>query len=167
VEGNAVKAFFIFILFFLFVTNSFGQKEFYIPLNIRSAYDRGTRSYDGNPGRNYWENRAKYNIKIEIDPITKLLEGSEEIIYYNNSPDSLSQIVVRLYQNINKATARRDVYFNDEALTNGVHLRKVSLENNEIDLNDNKIARVLGTNLFLKLNKKLVPNSSIRDDKRW
>jgi hypothetical protein len=162
-----VKAFFILFILFLFVPISFAQKESYVPLNIRPAYERGTRSYDGKPGPNYWQNRAQYDIKVNLDPIVKLLQGSEEIIYYNNSPDSLSQILVRLYQNISKSTARRDSYFSDETLTDGVHLKKVSVGNTKLDLNNNSIARIVGTNLFLKLSEKLPPKSSINLSFDW
>ena len=63
-----------------------------LPLNIKSAFDKGTRSYDGNPGENYWQNSADYKIKIKFDPYQKFIEGSETINYYNNSPDSLREI---------------------------------------------------------------------------
>ena len=99
------------MLFLVLATISFAQSNLYLPLNIKHAYENGTRSFDGKPGPNYWQNRSEYNIKVDLDPISKLLKGTEDIVYYNNSPDSLSQIVIRLYQNISKPNAKRDFYY--------------------------------------------------------
>ena len=138
-RGLSVKSFYVTLFVFLLIADSFAQKESYIPLNIRPAYEKGTRSLDGNPGPNYWQNSAKYKIKVNLDPRVKILNGSEEIIYNNNSPDSLSQIVVRLYQNISKATALRDFYLNEKALTDGMKLLKVKIFEDDLDLNNKKI----------------------------
>ena len=75
----------------------YGQDDLYMPLNIKKAYENGTRNYDGTPGPNYWQNSSDYKIKVEIDPQKKILYGSETITYYNNSPDSLKTLVIRLY----------------------------------------------------------------------
>ena len=64
-KGKTLKGLFILLFAFLFVINSFGQKESYVPLNIKPAYEKGTRCYDGTPGQNYWQNSAKYDIKVE------------------------------------------------------------------------------------------------------
>ena len=166
-KGNTVKGFFILFGAFLFVTISFAQKESYVPLNIKQAYERGTRSYDGKPGPKYWQNRSQYNIVVNFDPRTKILKGSENVVYFNESPDSLSQIVVRLYQNISKPNARRDFYINDEGITDGVQLQKVIVGDAEIVLKNNPKARVLGTNLFLRLDKKLAPKNSLNLSFDW
>jgi hypothetical protein len=162
-----VKRLIIYLLIFLGVGFSFAQQESYVPLNIRSAYEKGTRSYDGKPGPNYWINHSKYKIKVNLDPRVKLLKGSEEIVYYNESPDSLNQIVVRLYQNISKPNASRDFYLDDSSITDGVILKKISINNEDIKPNQNPAARVLGTNLFLKLQNKLSPKDSIKLSFEW
>ena len=74
----------------------FGQDDLYMPLNIKKAYENGTRNYDGTPGPNYWQNSSDYKINVEIDPQKKMLYGSETITYHNNSPDSLKSLVLRL-----------------------------------------------------------------------
>ena len=166
-KGKTVRGFFILLFAFLFVTISFAQKESYVPLNIKQAYEKGTRSYDGKPGPNYWQNHAQYNINVSIDPSTKLLQGSEDVVYYNNSQDSLSQIVVRLYQNISKPNARRDFYLSDEAITNGMQIHKISVSNISVDPNDKNKVKLSGTNLFLILDKKLPPKSTINLSFNW
>ena len=96
------------LLVFLLFSNLFSQQELFIPRNIKAAYEKGTRSLDGRPGAEYWQNSADYKIEVEVDPSTYQIVGSEEITYYNNSPDSLNRIVLRLYPNIFKKGSARD-----------------------------------------------------------
>ncbi len=166
-KGTFVKNIFVIISVFLFTLNSFAQKESYVPLNIKPAYEKGTRSFDGKPGSNYWQNRSDYDIKVKLDPVTKLLQGSEQVVYFNNSPDTLSQIVVRLYQNIGTPTARRDFYLDEKAISEGIKLNRVSINETDIDLTNKKVSRVIGTNLFLNLNEKLNPKKSIKLSFDW
>jgi len=57
------------------------------------------RTASGAPGVKYWQQRADYNIKCELDEKALLLKGSETITYYNNSPDVLTYIWVQLDEN--------------------------------------------------------------------
>jgi len=166
-KGTFVKNIFVIIFVFLFTLISFAQKESYVPLNIKPAYEKGTRSFDGKPGSNYWQNKSEYNIKVKLDPRTKLLQGSEQVVYFNNSPDTLSRIVVRLYQNIGTPTARRDFYLDEKAITEGIKLNRVSINEADIDLTNKEISRVLGTNLILNLTEKLTPKKSIKLSFDW
>ena len=166
-KGVSLNSSIIILLVYTLTSISFAQNDSYIPLNIRPAYEKGTRSLDGKPGSNYWQNSAKYDIKVKLDPAIKLLQGSEDIVYYNNSPDSLSQIVIRLYQNISKSTARRDFNLNEETLSDGVNLKKIEIENMSVDISDKALVRISGTNLFLKLTKKLAPKTSIKLSFEW
>lgn len=151
----------------MFTVITAAQKNSYIPLNIKPAYEKGTRSLDGKPGSIYWQNKSEYNIKVNLDPRTKLLQGSEEIIYYNNSPDSLARIVIRLYHNISKPNAIRDFYLNERAINDGVQLKKISVRNNEIKIDDKSLLNVTGTNLSIKLLEKLAPKSKINFSIDW
>ncbi|MCV9388231.1 hypothetical protein [Reichenbachiella ulvae] len=60
------------------------------------------RTASGAPGKEYWQQRADYKIKAEIDESTHVLTGSETITYYNNSPDELSYLWLQLDQNVNR-----------------------------------------------------------------
>ncbi len=83
------------------LTVSYGQDTgLYIPRDIRAAYDRGTRSYDGYPGQNYFQNQVDYEITAQIDPQSRRLTGYEKITFHNNSPYNLKDIGLRFYQNI-------------------------------------------------------------------
>ncbi|MFD2514650.1 M1 family metallopeptidase [Pontibacter locisalis] len=58
------------------------------------------RTASGAPGHEYWQQRADYNIKVELDDKNQSIKGSENITYTNNSPDVLSYLWVQLDQNI-------------------------------------------------------------------
>jgi hypothetical protein len=58
------------------------------------------RTASGAPGPDYWQQRADYEIDVEIDDNNQLLSGSETIIYYNHSPETLSYLWIQLDQNI-------------------------------------------------------------------
>jgi len=59
------KSFFNIILFlFVLPSISNSQSKLFISRDLLVAYDNGTRSFDGNPGENYWQNSADYKIKV-------------------------------------------------------------------------------------------------------
>jgi hypothetical protein len=157
----------IIILLLCFSGLSFSQQELFIPRDIHVAYENGTRSFDGKPGAEYWQNSVKYQIKAEVIPEDFLLNGSEEIIYYNNSPDTLTQIVIRLYQNIMRAGSIRDFNFDPEGLNEGVNLVKIIVDNEEIDLDDKKNYYEYGTVAFIKLDDPISPDSEINISIEW
>lgn len=59
-----------------------------------------TRMADGSPGHEYWQNRADYNIKVELDDEKQSIKASETITYTNNSPKDLPYLWVQLDQNL-------------------------------------------------------------------
>jgi hypothetical protein len=59
-----------------------------------------TRTASGAPGPKYWQQRADYEIAVEIDDDKQRLIGSETITYTNNSPDSLNYLWLQLDANI-------------------------------------------------------------------
>ncbi len=60
------------------------------------------RTASGTPGADYWQQRADYKIKAEIDEANNQLKGEEVITYYNNSPDELKFLWINLEQNVNR-----------------------------------------------------------------
>ncbi len=58
------------------------------------------RTASGSPGKDYWQQRADYDIKVELDDINKKITGSETITYFNNSPDVLPYLWIQLDQNV-------------------------------------------------------------------
>src|SRR6478609_9436554 len=91
-----------FIYLFLLTSTSVIAQELYQPRQIKQAYEKQTRSLDGKPGKNYWQNTANYNIALSVNPPDRRVKGTETITYTNNSRDTLKTIVIRLILNSHK-----------------------------------------------------------------
>ncbi|MEQ1584679.1 MAG: M1 family metallopeptidase [Cyclobacteriaceae bacterium] len=57
------------------------------------------RSASGAPGVNYWQQRADYDIDVELNEDTQLITGKETITYHNNAPEVLRYVWLQLDQN--------------------------------------------------------------------
>ncbi len=99
-----------------------GATGLYMPRAVQQAYRKGTRSPDGRPGPAYWQNRGRYNIAITALPPDRSIRGSEQITYFNNSPDTLRIPVIKLLLNIHKPGAPRGGRASADYLTSGVHI---------------------------------------------
>jgi hypothetical protein len=64
------------------------------------------RTASGSPGKDYWQQRADYDIKVELDDINRKITGSETITYFNNSPDELPYLWLQLDQNLYDLNSR-------------------------------------------------------------
>jgi len=156
----------LFILTFSCITVF--SSDLKIPKELKKAYTNQTRSSDGKPGINYWQNYSEYNIKAEIEPKSRLLTGSEKIVYYNNSPDTLKTIVLKLYQNMYKKGAARNTELNPETVTDGVKLSKLIVDGNLLSVNvDDKLISYQGTNLIIKLSSPLLPKTNTSIEINW
>src|SRR5882757_4248163 len=109
------------------VHNTYGQSLLPVPTNLKATYTKGTRSANGKPGINYWQNRGDYDIAVNFDPATRLLSGTETITYFNNSPDTLKEILFKLYPNLYKKGSPRLMKINDEDAGDGVKIEKMSV----------------------------------------
>ncbi len=61
------------------------------------------RTASGAPGPKYWQQRADYDIKVNIDEAKNFFTGAETVTYYNNSPDVLKYIWLQLDENFHRA----------------------------------------------------------------
>ena len=50
------------------------------------------------PNGAYWQQDVLYKIKANLDDKTDIITASEELTYYNNSPDTLTFVYFHLYQ---------------------------------------------------------------------
>ncbi|MBO9659568.1 MAG: M1 family metallopeptidase [Chitinophagaceae bacterium] len=98
------------------------SQSLYKPRDIQRAFDKNTRSADGKPGKNYWQNKARYEINITALPPSRTIKGSEQISYINNSPDTLRGVYIKLFMNIHKPGAPSNVPALEDYLTSGVHI---------------------------------------------
>lgn len=154
---------------FLLATISFAQKSTLpIPLNIQRAIEKGTRTLEGKPGSNYWQNSADYKIKAELEPKTRTITGTEEITYYNNSPDTLKQIVIKILMDIYRRGNTRDFEIDTRALTDGMKSNGIFVEGKEYKT-DGTISKLRreGTNFFIELEKPIVPKSKAEIKCDW
>jgi hypothetical protein len=62
-----------------------------------------TRTASGAPGHAYWQQRADYRIRAQLDEARRAVTGSETVTYHNNSPDTLNYLWVQLDQNMFRA----------------------------------------------------------------
>lgn len=148
---------------FLFFLASYlsAQTSLTIPLNFLRAYEKGTRSFDGKPGINYWQNRADYKIKAQIEINQRKLIGEETIIYYNNSLDTLKQIVVKILTDIYRKGNMRDFEISPTAVNDGMELQKIIYNDIELKIDGKKESpRREGTNLFIPLPSLLPPKTN-------
>ena len=51
------------------------------------------------PHEGYWQQDVHYNIKAELNDSTDIISGTEELIYWNNSPYDISFVYFNLYNN--------------------------------------------------------------------
>jgi len=87
--------------------NTLQSQPLYTPRDIKEAYKNGTRSPDGRPGNQYWQNKGRYDITLTTNPPDRTIRGSESIVYTNNSPDTLKSLTFRLTVNIHRPGAVR------------------------------------------------------------
>lgn len=139
-----------------------------IPLNIQKAINNGTRSLDGSPGPNYWQNKAEYKIKTELEPATRKITGDETITYFNNSPDTLKQIVVKILMDIYRKGNMRDFEISPNDITDGIQSQGISVNGLELktDGSDKSIRRE-GTNLFITFQTPMVPKTKSELKFKW
>ncbi|MCC9137425.1 M1 family metallopeptidase [Pontibacter silvestris] len=137
--------------------NSFAQQQLPVPRNIQPAYEKGTRSADGRPGQNYWQNTADYIIKINFDPNTRKLAGTVDITYFNNSPDTLKQVWFKLYPNLYKRGVERSSNIAPEDVSEGVQIQKLSMNQQAVDVSK---LQIMGTNMPVTI-KPLPPKQKM------
>lgn len=115
------------LLCMLLLSTALQAQQLYMPRDVKQAFNKGTRSPDGRPGPRYWQNKASYNIDITALPPDRTISGKEEIVYTNNSPDSLRNLVLKLFLNIHKPGAPRTGGAADDYLTSGIHIDGFSI----------------------------------------
>ena len=57
------------------------------------------RTAGGEPGHEYWQQRADYVINATLDEDLRRITGDVAITYHNNSPDTMRFVWVQLDQN--------------------------------------------------------------------
>ena len=119
------------------------------------------RTASGAPGVKYWQQRADYNIKCDLDEKNQKLTGTETITYYNNSPDPLDYIWIQLDENQHSNINNAD-YQNSSVMPRGGVSTQV-LERAENSSEDNgygdkitKLTDAQGKNISYTINRTMM-----------
>ncbi|MBC7774079.1 MAG: M1 family metallopeptidase [Phycisphaerae bacterium] len=142
------------------------QTTLFVPRNYLKPYELGTRSWDGKPGPNYWQNRAAYSIEASIDPKTRRLSGEETITYTNNSPDTLKTIRFKLQHDRYRKGVQRafDVAASDVS-DEGTRIESLTFNGKTVAAQDqNRFATFLDVSLK---STPVSPKSSVTFTLRW
>jgi hypothetical protein len=144
----------------------------YMPRVVRQAYRKQTRSPDGRPGKNYWQNRSTYKMSITVTPPNRTVSATEDITYFNNSPEALSDIPFRLYMNAHRPEAIREIDVDETFLTSGIQIDEFRINGQVKAWNDpnNPSAsfNTPGNTLHkIRLEQPLPPGGSITFSIRW
>src|SRR5690606_34229021 len=89
------------------------------PPSFRAALAEGTRSPDGSPGPNYWQQRSNYQIEARLDPASARVTGRGVVRYTNASPDTLRVLALHPYQNLHAPGVVRN---EAQEVTGGIEL---------------------------------------------
>ncbi|MDP4150930.1 MAG: M1 family metallopeptidase [Bacteroidota bacterium] len=139
-------------------------QSLYMPRAVRQAYEKGTRSPDGRPGKNYWQNTGRYVINVTAMPPDRTIKGSEQIVYINNSPDTLRNPVIKLFLNIHKPGAPRAFPAGEDYLTDGTHIDAFSVDGRSQPWEENGFFYTWHP---IRLPKPLLPHDSVHLSFDW
>lgn len=142
------------------------------PPGYRRALLRGTRSEDGRPGLAYWQQSVHYRIRGRLLPEEARLEGEEEVLYVNHSPDTLGGLLVHLYQNVFAPGVPRNRHV---GLTGGIEISDAKLDGGALreltqaDLSRTQLRqerprgyRIQGTLAQIFPGRAIVPGDTVR-----
>lgn len=96
---------YIIVILFSVITLSSLKSQTTDQSPFRQMYDllptaNTYRTATGAPGHEYYQQRADYDIKVELDDDNQKIYGEETITLFNNSPDILNYLWLQLDQNI-------------------------------------------------------------------
>lgn len=117
----------------------------------------------------YWQQKVDHKIRVTLDDNSHILRGFQEMVYTNNSPDTLEYIFMHLYPNAYKhdhtAYAKQKVengetkfYFSDKyekGFIDSLSFKANNLPLNYSKYNDNEDV------VFLELVESLLPGQSV------
>ena len=143
------------------------ETRFFVPKEIARAYENGTRSYDGKPGPKYWQNTADYTINVSVEPEERTLEGTETVTYYNNSPNTLNQLIIRLYHDVFRKANPRAYRVRPDDINEGVTISKLTVNGEVYDVSRRQEVSRSGTNMRVALKEPLKSGEKIELEISW
>ncbi len=156
------------LLVFIIAGLTSQSQPLHIPRNFIKAYEMGTRSPDGNPGPAYWQNHGDYTLDVTLNPNNNHLTGKAHIVYFNDSPDTLTVLYFHLYPNHYKKGLHRDYDVNPLDEHDGMTIQSVRINGGEVDLSPLKDSILIThTVMMVRLPDPLLPSHSIALDISW
>ncbi len=131
-----------------------------MPAYIAQAFDKGTRNLNGKPGKKYWINHGRYDIALTVTPPQNTIMGVEEITYFNESPDRLDSLNMKLIMNTHR-TGGRGGAPNPEA---GIQVDEITVNGAAAAWNNDSVH---ATNYMMALTKPLSTHDSVHLHIRW
>ena len=118
----------------------------------------------------YWQQRVEYNINIDFNHKNHQFVGQQNLIYFNNSPDTISKVYFHLYFNAFQPGSMMDVRSRSLPDPDSRVMDRISkLKKNEIGFHEIKMIQqsgmkleyhIQGTVLEVELQNPLLPNQS-------
>lgn len=128
-------------------------QKLFMPLEIKSAYERGTRKWDGTVSDTYFQNRAKYDIRAKVNPETRQVDATGKITYFNNFPESFNAIGFHAYK---------------EIYDQGMEIKKLIVDGETVSMTDrSRVARSATFFVLFIGNNPLLPGDSITLEIEW
>jgi Peptidase family M1 domain len=127
----------------------------------------------------YWQQRVKYVMDIDVNAETNRITGKQRLEYWNNSPDTLTEVYYHLYWNAFQPNSMMDVQSRRQGLIQvggrqdwdgRVRDRILNLKTDEIGYQKiislkmngrTQSSNVLETILAVKLDKPILPKSKV------
>lgn len=134
----------------LFLALQSGAQTLTMPAGIQKTYTNGTRSLNGKPGKKYWQNHGRYTISITVMPPDSTIKGTEEIVYFNNSPDTLKSLNMKLIMNFRRGSV--------------IKMDEVKIQGSKVAWDNTKVP---STNQMVDLPTPLLPHDSVKLNITW
>ncbi len=160
-----MRKYFTFICILFFIVEMDAQSSLFMPSEFKRAYMNHSRSINGLPGKNYWQNKAVYTMRLELDPSIYTVKGELTVRYENHSPDTLKEIVWSMFGDIYAKNSLRDFPIDVNKLGEGMQVSEIKIANKPVDMARSVSRR--GTNMFLRLDSALLPGKHIEMSARW
>lgn len=162
--NNVIKVRVITMLWMFVFSMQTVCAQLYMPRDIKKAYEKNTRSLDGTPGKNYWQNSADYYIKIAMQPPARKVIGEETIVYYNRSNDTITSVFVKLYMNAHMPGIIRYEDVDEGYLTSGMHIDSFLINNKKVPWQQFPFHYTMQ---LVNLPAALLPHESMKMSFKW
>ena len=164
-----MSKFYLLVIFSIIAIFSFGQK--YDPNHPPNTFQSPENPFywkNRLPHHGYWQQDVYYRIKANIDEKTDIIDATEILTYWNNSPDTLHHVFFHLYQN----AFQPDSYYDKLQKANNVKPEYNQYEQNKLGTVVSKMEtngvnlRTESDNTILKvfLDKPLPPSQNVTFD---